>query len=287
MINEKNCEKKIFPDMKLCYEEKYLENNYKETNNNFELETTTVWSFQERGNWSSHKGDYRGNFAPQIPKNIVLRYSKEGEVVLDPMVGSGTTLIETKLLKRKGIGIDVNKKPLQITEDRLKKTIAPKGEVDIKLYHGDARNLNEISDESVNLICTHPPYLNIIQYSFDNPNDLSQIKDVEQFFMNIKKITDECFRVLVPNRILALLIGDTRRNRHYIPLSLYVLKAALDSGFLLMEDIIKHQWNCKSTDKWKEQSLKYNFHLIMHEHLYILRKPRKNEDISNSNIVQI
>ncbi len=98
--------------------------------------------------------------------------------------------------------------------------------------------------------------------------------------MNIKKITDECFRVLVPSRILALLIGDTRRNRHYIPLSLYVLKAALDSGFLLMEDIIKHQWNCKSTDKWKEQSLKYNFHLIMHEHLYILRKPRKNEDIS-------
>jgi len=280
VIDQKIQKNEKILDMTLFYKEKFLENNFTLTNNDFELETTTIWSFQERGNWSSHKGDYRGNFAPQIPRNIILRYSKEGEVVLDPMVGSGTTLIETKLLKRKGIGIDINKTPLEITKRRLEKTIAPKGEVNIKVYYGDARNLNKIKDESINLICTHPPYLNIIKYSFGNPNDLSQIRDVEQYYINIKKITDECFRVLKPNKILALLIGDTRRNRHYIPLSIYVLKAAFDSGFLLMEDIIKHQWNCKSTGKWKEQSLKYNFHLIMHEHLYILRKPYKNENLS-------
>lgn len=50
---------------------------------NFEKEITTVWSFPERGNWATHVPTYRGNFAPQIPRNVILRYSKEGDTVLD------------------------------------------------------------------------------------------------------------------------------------------------------------------------------------------------------------
>jgi len=67
----------------------------------FEKELTTVWSFPERGNWSTHNPKFRGNFAPQIARNIILKYSKEGDLILDPMVGGGTTLIEAKLLNRK------------------------------------------------------------------------------------------------------------------------------------------------------------------------------------------
>ncbi|MHA1399441.1 MAG: DNA methyltransferase [Candidatus Heimdallarchaeaceae archaeon] len=269
-------------EMDLIFEENKIEVEEKEIEDSaaFELETTTIWSFPDRGSWASHKGDYRGNFAPQIPRNVILRYSKKGELVLDPMVGSGTTLIEAKLLHRKGIGIDINEKPLQIAQSRIENTQPPKGNVDIKLYHGDARNMNKIEDESIDLICTHPPYLNIIKYSENNPNDLSRTGSVKYFISDIKEIADECFRVLKPNKILAILIGDTRKSRHYVPLSLYVLKTFLDSNFLLMEDIIKHQWNCTSTPRWRKQSLKYNFHLIMHEHLYIFRKPEKGENLS-------
>ncbi len=74
----------------------------------FKLEATTVWSFKQRGNWATHNGKYRGNWSPYIPRNLILRYSKENDVVLDPFIGSGTTLVETKLLKRKGIGVDIN-----------------------------------------------------------------------------------------------------------------------------------------------------------------------------------
>ena len=69
----------------------------------FKLEETTIWSFKERGSWASHKGDYRGNCPPQVPRNLIMKYTNEGDIVLDTFCGSGTTRIETKLLNRKGV----------------------------------------------------------------------------------------------------------------------------------------------------------------------------------------
>jgi len=262
----------------ICSANSEINSNIK-NNIDFQLETTTIWSFPDRGNWSSHKGDYNGNFAPQVPRNVIERYSNQGDLVLDPMVGSGTTLIEAKLIGRNSIGIDINKTPLEITKERISKVLNNNKSTHT-LYLGDARKLDKIEDYSIDLICTHPPYLNIIKYSENNPNDLSSIGNVNKYIEEIKKIALECYRVLKGNKFLAILIGDTRKHRHYIPLSAYVLKTFLDAGFILCEDIIKHQWNCTSTPQWRRQSMKYNFHMIMHEHLYIFRKPEDDENIS-------
>jgi hypothetical protein len=85
----------------------------------FRLETTTVWSFENRGNWATHRGDYRGNWAPEIPRNLILRYTQPGETVLDQMVGSGTTIVECKLLGRNGIGVDINYEALMVAWSRI------------------------------------------------------------------------------------------------------------------------------------------------------------------------
>ncbi|MEM4384715.1 MAG: DNA methyltransferase, partial [Candidatus Caldarchaeum sp.] len=71
----------------------------------YSLETTTVWSFPDRGDWATHSGDYRGNWSPYVPRNLILKYTKPGELVLDQMCGSGTTLVEAKLLGRNAIGV--------------------------------------------------------------------------------------------------------------------------------------------------------------------------------------
>ena len=84
------------------------------------LEYTTVWSFPERGNWATHNPKYRGNFAPQIARNIIEMYSEQGESILDPMVGAGTTLIEAKLLSRNALGMDINPKAIKLAEAALK-----------------------------------------------------------------------------------------------------------------------------------------------------------------------
>ncbi|ABR30178.1 DNA methylase N-4 [Thermosipho melanesiensis] len=244
------------------------------------LEITTVWSFPKRGKWKTHNSRYRGNFAPQIPRNVILRYSNESETILDPMVGSGTTLIEAKILNRKSIGYDINPESIELTKRNLNFEGNYKYEPAVKI--GDARNLYEIKNETIDLIITHPPYLNIIKYSSGKiKQDLSNISDVNKFILEFEKIVKELYRVLKENKYCAILIGDTRRKGHYIPLSFYVMKIFLKNRFVLKEDIIKIQHNCQSTPFWEKQVKKYNFYLIMHEHLFVFRKPKKDENLTH------
>ena len=92
---------------------------------NFEIETTTVWSFPKRGNWATHHSKFRGNWAPQIPRNLILRYSKPKDLVLDQMCGSGTTCAVAKALGRKWIGIDLNPEYCEIARKRINAVTAP------------------------------------------------------------------------------------------------------------------------------------------------------------------
>lgn len=247
----------------------------------FELQTTSVWSFPKRGNWATHKGNFRGNWAPEIARNIILRYSKEGDTVLDQMVGGGTTLIECKLLNRYGIGIDINKEAAMLTRDRLNFDFETS--TTQRTFVGDARDLNLLKDNSIDLIATHPPYANIINYSKNSKKhiegDLSYVQNIEEFAGEIKKVAEESFRVLKPGKYCAILMGDTRRYKHYVPISFKVLQSFLDVGFILKEDVIKKQWHCKTTGFWTNKSKEYNFLLIMHEHLFVFRKPEKNEKL--------
>ena len=82
-----------------------------------ELQTNTVWSFPVRGKWGTHNGKYRGNWAPQVPNNLIRLYSEENDFVLDPMVGSGTTLIEAKSLRRRGIGFDIHPEVVKLAKE--------------------------------------------------------------------------------------------------------------------------------------------------------------------------
>ncbi len=236
----------------------------------FELEMTTHWSFPKRGDWATHDAKWRGNWSPYIPRNIILRYSQEGDLILDQFVGGGTTLVEAKLLNRDIIGVDVNDTALERCRDKTTFDYElAKGKVYIK--KGDARNLNFIPNESIDLICTHPPYANIIQYSKDIEEDISRCK-VSEFLEEMKKVAKESYRVLKKDKFCAVLMGDTRQKGHMIPMSFDVMKTFQEVGFKLKELIIKEQHNCKATGYWKANSIKYNFLLIAHEYLFIFRK---------------
>ena len=264
---------------------------------------TTVWSFPRRGSWATHRGDYRGNWPPQMARALILMYTRPGDTVLDPMVGSGTTCIEAKLLGRNCVGVDINYNAAILTlhrlywlEQYLEKLSSGVGlerfldlggvgdarEVGIdevlrarvEIYHGDARNLDKIRGSSVDLVATHPPYFNIIRYSGSRvPGDLSAAGGLEEYLAMTHSIAREAFRVLKPGKYMGILVGDTRIHKHYVPITHYVLQAILKAGFILKEEVTKIQHKMKTTrEKWVRLKDR-DFLLIYHEKLYILRKP--------------
>jgi len=236
---------------------------------NFELETNTVWSFPSRGDWATHNAKYRGNWSPYIPRNLILRYSNEQDIILDQFVGSGTTLIEAKLLNRNAIGVDINPESIELAKQQTDFEFENGGK--IRLYNGDARELHFIPDEYVDFICTHPPYANIIQYSDDICGDLSHLK-VPDFLNQMEMVASESYRVLKTGKFCAVLMGDTRQKGHIIPMSFEVMKIFKKVGFKTKEIIIKEQHNCRATGYWKTNSIKYNFLLIAHEYLFVFKK---------------
>ncbi len=252
----------------------------------FELETTTVWSFPKRGNWATHylNARYRGNWAPQVARNIILRYSAEGDIVLDAFIGSGTTLIESKLTRRRGIGVDINEDALMLTRDRLNFASLHNNFFEQKTYLGDARNLSFLKDSTIDLIATHPPYASIISYTknanHNKEGDLSKVHSIEEFCGEMKKVADEFYRVLKPGKYCAILMGDTRRHKHQVPISFRVMQVFLEAGFVLKESVIKVQHNTKTAGLWAKKSVENNFLLLMHEHLFVFRKPDVNENVS-------
>ena len=241
----------------------------------FKEEQTTVWSFKQRGDWATHSGEYRGNWSPYIPRNVILKYSKPGELVLDYFCGAGTTAVEAKLLGRRCVAFDINDKAIELAKQNID-FIPPKEGItqfyEPELNVGDARELCFLESDSIDLICAHPPYANIIHYTDNKEGDFSFL-DIDEFLKQMAIVARESYRVLKSGRQCAILIGDTRRKKYVIPLGFKLINIYLDAGFKLKELVIKRQHNCKTTGFWYANSVKYNFLLLAHEYLPIFEKP--------------
>jgi len=180
---------------------------------------------------------------------------------------------------RDGIGLDINPEAVGLAKKGLRFEHRPGSEQEVKV--GDARDLSFLGDESIDLVLTHPPYMNIIRYSEGKiAADLSNIGSLGKFCDAIEVVAGELYRVLRAGRYCAILIGDTRRGRHYVPLAFNVMRRFQRVGFILKEDIIKVQHNCAATERWRWKAKRDKFYLIMHEHLFVFRKAEEGEDCS-------
>lgn len=153
--------------------------------------TDSLWILNKRDSSGIHHAGYWGNFIPQIPNQLLKRYTKKGEWVLDPFLGSGTSLIEAQRLGRNAIGIELSKKVLDQTKKNLSKENNPH-KVKLEFVNKDSssvdlRNiLDQLKIKSFQFQIFHPPYWDIIKFSEDK-NDLSNAKSIEDFLKDLAK----------------------------------------------------------------------------------------------------
>lgn len=182
-------------------------------------------------------------------------------------MGSGTTLVEAKLLNRNAIGVDINPQSILISETNLQFQCETNSKIFIR--NGNATELSFIKNCRIDFICMHPPYANIIKYSKGIAGDISLL-GVEEFLSKMQKVAEESYRVVKKGKLCAVMIGDVRRHGKVVPLGFRVMECFLQAGFLNKEIIIKEQHNCCSTEYWEKQN--NSFLLLAHEYIFVFLK---------------
>ncbi|MCL5676229.1 MAG: DNA methylase [Patescibacteria group bacterium] len=258
-------------------------NNWKEYQDIF---TDSLWIIGERDNSGVHQGDYHGNFIPQIPNQLMRRFTKKGDVVLDTFLGSGTTLIECKRLERNGIGIEL----LPKIADLAKARIGQESLFDTKVFtevlvadstKKEAREkvddiLKTNNKQNVQLIIMHPPYHDIIKFS-TRPDDLSNTKTVEEFLRLFGDVVTNFLDFLEHKHYLAVVIGDKYTNSEWIPLAFKIMQEVLDrDGLILKSILVKNMVNNRGKRNqehlWRYRALVGGFYIFRHEYILLFQK---------------
>jgi hypothetical protein len=245
-----------------------------------DLLTDSLWIFNKRDQSGTHKADYWGNFIPQIPNQLLRRYTKKGEWVLDPFLGSGTTLIECKRLGRNGVGVELNNSVANITISRLRAEKNP-FKVKSKIIRGNSIKINYADElkrlkiKSFQFAIMHPPYWDIIKFS-DDKDDLSNAESVDGFLNMFGQIAEKTYTLLDKDRYSAVVIGDKYSAGEWIPLGFYVMQKMISKGFKLKSVIVKNfeQTTAKRNQKelWRYRALAGSFYIFKHEYIFLFKK---------------
>jgi DNA modification methylase len=221
-----------------------------------ELQTTTLWDYPSQHYGLGEQGSkhYIGATPSYIIWNCLQRFTKPGDVVLDPMCGSGTTLDVCADLDRRGVGFD----------------LAPSRE-DIK--QADARHL-PLKSSTVDFVFVDPPYSTHVDYS-DDTRCIGKLDAHEGgYYEAMRKVIHELARVLKPGGHLALYVSDSfKKGQPFQPIGFELFSFMREK--LEPLDIICVTRHNKSLKRghWHEAAADGNFFLRGFNYLFLMKKP--------------
>ncbi len=237
----------------------------------------SLWIIKDRDKSGIHRGDYHGNFIPQIPYQLLSRYTKKGDWILDPFLGSGTTMIEAKRMNRNCIGIDLDPNILEIANDRVLKT---KGLSDLEIIEGDSakveinKYLHKNNIKKFQFVIYHPPYWDIIKFN-EIEGNLSSEKTLQGFLDKFEDVIDNTIPYLEKGRFFSIVIGDIYKEGEWIPLNSYITQLLLKKGKLLKSVVVKNMGETKAKQNkkalWRYRSLLGGFYVFSHEYILIFQ----------------
>jgi len=255
-------------------------NNWKLYEN---IKTGTWWEFPSRDKSNGHSYDYHGNFIPQIATQLIERYSKKNDIVLDLFFGSGTTGLEARNLQRRCIGVELKQDMVDYVSKKFtKKELV----VDVNIIQGNSASI-DIKDKvnarldimgrkNAQLLILHPPYDDIIKFS-DKKEDLSNCATTEEFYEMFRRVAQNGYDLLEQNRFAALIIGDKYANSRYISLGFECQRRMEEIGFVTKAVIVKNitgneRAKGKTANLWRYRALSGGFNIFEHEYIMIFQK---------------
>ena len=249
--------------------------------------TDSLWLIGERDKTGAHNNAYHGNFIPQIPNQLMRRFTKKGDVVLDPFLGHGTTLIEAKRLGRHGVGVELMPEVAESAQFNIVQELPWEGDVTSEVVIADSTNretrhlvveaLERMGHQSVQLMLLHPPYHDIIKFS-DREEDLCNAESVEEFTCKFGDVIENFVNLLDRGRYLAIVIGDKYSKSEWVPLGFHLMTETLkrESRLSLKSIVVKNMVNNRAKINqeklWRYRALVGGFYIFKHEYLLVFKK---------------
>jgi len=140
-----------------------------------------VWQFYYESRDIRDKNVHPATFPIALAARCISLFSHEGELVLDPFVGSGTTLVAARDLNRNAVGFDLKQEYIDLCRSRLGDPPEPENTTQVA-FSADARYIQEyLEPESVSLILTSPPYANLLNRPRLNKSRRGAARKNEQY----------------------------------------------------------------------------------------------------------
>jgi len=221
------------------------------------FETTTLWDFSRQSYGKKPKGNnkFQGVTPAFIIWNMLQRYTKPGDLVVDPMCGSGTTIDVCEEEGRKVIGYDINPQHPKVIKN-------------------DSRKI-PLADNSVDMVFIDSPYGDNVSYS-NEPADIGKISaEDSKFYEELEKVAREIYRILKPGKVMGWLIGDQWVKRKFTPVGFKIYQMLVDNVKFEPIDLIcvARRNQSSNTRIWHYRAQKFNFFLRGFKYLILAKKP--------------
>ena len=218
-----------------------------------------IWEFFYEKRDIRDKNIHPAVFPIGLPAKCIKLFTHEGELVLDPFLGSGTTLLAAQDLNRNAVGFDLKKEYVELSRSRLTQNRLIEGTQQIAI-HDEAHNIPQyLEKDTVSLSVTSPPYANMLnrrrlnksirgnlrqnqyylqvqQYSKD-PRDLGMMEP-KRYAEVLGEIYKSLLSLHKPKAHCVINVTDLWWENRRMSVHVYVIEAMRKAGYELRNIII-------------------------------------------------